>query len=285
MSDREGANVSGEYRNGQNCQSVIEMLSAFNDGELGAAEQAQVENHLESCISCREELANLRQTSRLLSQLPEVSVPRSFTLPVAAPEPSKVFRWFGSLRLASGLAAALLVFVLVFDFFGQAAIQTAVPVSTSASAPSTQSAPADAGPLTATGNAASRDAATPEAPATAPTENSGKSLAAAPAREGTSAPAAGVPSGAPVASEPDRTNATDSASSAVTPAATPTGAAERPNTIAPTTDNGQQFNAASPPAGQNTWLRLVEGVLVLIVIATSSTLLFIRRQRGIQKRR
>jgi hypothetical protein len=59
---------------------VAELLSAYIDGEVTAAERELVEAHLASCDVCGRDLATLRQTVALLGQLPQVAAPRPFTL-------------------------------------------------------------------------------------------------------------------------------------------------------------------------------------------------------------
>jgi predicted anti-sigma-YlaC factor YlaD len=46
-------------------------LGAYLDGELSRRDQIEIENHLETCPDCREELAELRQLSNLLSTAPQ----------------------------------------------------------------------------------------------------------------------------------------------------------------------------------------------------------------------
>ena len=62
------------------CSKTREQLTSYIDGELGDKEQAQLELHLESCRSCREEYNSLRQTVSLLQQMPEVSSERTFRI-------------------------------------------------------------------------------------------------------------------------------------------------------------------------------------------------------------
>jgi anti-sigma factor RsiW len=60
---------------------TIEQRSAFLDKQLSSQEQAIVDAHLRDCQQCQQALADLRQTVALLRTLPQVEVPRSFTLP------------------------------------------------------------------------------------------------------------------------------------------------------------------------------------------------------------
>ena len=56
------------------------LLSAYVDGEVTPSEVVRVEEHLAGCEECVSELESLRATSNLLRSLPDLEVPRSFTL-------------------------------------------------------------------------------------------------------------------------------------------------------------------------------------------------------------
>ena len=89
---------------------VAGLLSAYIDGQVTAGEGALVERHLATCLACARDLSTLRQTVRLLSQLPAVVAPRPFTLSQAhvAPVRPTAWRWaFGVPGLATGVAALL----------------------------------------------------------------------------------------------------------------------------------------------------------------------------------
>jgi hypothetical protein len=60
---------------------TTEQRSAFLDKQLSSQEQAIVDTHLRDCQQCQQALAELGQTVALLHALPQVEVPRSFTLP------------------------------------------------------------------------------------------------------------------------------------------------------------------------------------------------------------
>ena len=102
-----------------------DKLSEYLDARLPGGERGRVTEHLESCSRCREELDSLRATISHLRQLPQHTLPRSFTL--AGPPPqiaagrSDQTRWVpawayaGAASLAA-LALGLLVFVDLSSF-------------------------------------------------------------------------------------------------------------------------------------------------------------------------
>ena len=52
------------------CEDMRALLNAYLDGELSGWRLLQVQNHLASCASCREELRELRTVSDLLHAAP-----------------------------------------------------------------------------------------------------------------------------------------------------------------------------------------------------------------------
>ncbi len=102
--------------NGWIHDQVAELLSAYIDGEVTAAEQELVEAHLATCDVCGRDLATLRQTVALLGQLPQVAVPRPFTLRESDVQPLRPVRstWWHSGWLRGAVAAvAVLLCVAV----------------------------------------------------------------------------------------------------------------------------------------------------------------------------
>ncbi len=98
-----------------------EDLSAYVDGELGAAALQRVEAHLEVCAACSESVTELRAVRQSVKELPRVPVPRSFVLREAdvAAAPTRVGGGlFGSVTpLLSGVAAiAIVAFVVLAGF-------------------------------------------------------------------------------------------------------------------------------------------------------------------------
>lgn len=57
-----------------------ELLNSWVDGVVTADERSIICTHLEHCQLCRDELESLRTVKRLLSDLPQVRLPRSFQL-------------------------------------------------------------------------------------------------------------------------------------------------------------------------------------------------------------
>ena len=96
-----------------------ERLSAYLDGELAPQELDAVERHVATCQACQWDLDTLRQTVEWMRELPTVSIPRVFTIPVPAqPEraPQRRWRWVPALQAATALVALLLVFAVSGDF-------------------------------------------------------------------------------------------------------------------------------------------------------------------------
>ncbi len=60
------------------CEFVAENLSAYLDQELPVEEMNQIENHLQECAECRQELTEMQSTIALLASLDEVIPPASF---------------------------------------------------------------------------------------------------------------------------------------------------------------------------------------------------------------
>lgn len=91
-------------------------LSAYIDGYLEPHAQQALQRHLAECIPCQEELEALRGVVALLHRVPQVPVPRSFTLSQA---PIRKMWWAtrysAPLRYATAAAALLLLAVAVGD--------------------------------------------------------------------------------------------------------------------------------------------------------------------------
>ncbi len=97
---------------------VEDLLPAYLDDGLSEIETRQVEDHLPHCRCCREELAYLRRTQRLIGSRPEEPAPdlweglaeriqKERALPLWGP-----FEWAGR-RLVPLLAAAAVILFFV----------------------------------------------------------------------------------------------------------------------------------------------------------------------------
>ncbi len=120
------------------CADVLERLEAYVDGELGEAEAATVEAHLDGCAACTAEYRLASTVRRELRAFPELDAPPAvlesllkeaerarrplpFRVPVPAPRrawaslAAAVFAtavlgaslWWGALRQAPGVAPAV----------------------------------------------------------------------------------------------------------------------------------------------------------------------------------
>ena len=89
------------------------LLSAYLDGEVTASERRMVAEHLSECGACTSELEELKMTVDLMRDLPDLPVPRSFTLeraPVTADGGTGLLR---AARLATAAAGSLAAVMLV----------------------------------------------------------------------------------------------------------------------------------------------------------------------------
>ena len=133
------------FKRKSECHKLQGLLSPYIDGQLGPSDRERLESHLEGCQACRRELESLGATVKLLHRVAMVSPPRSFVLAEEAPkrspaaaltkaapkmrhEPafgmmraaSVAATWrpafsLGVLRVATAVAAMLLLFVLAGD--------------------------------------------------------------------------------------------------------------------------------------------------------------------------
>src|SRR5687767_14369211 len=97
-----------------NHQPRTEELSAYLDGQLAAEDLAELEQHIERCALCREELQDLQATVAVLQALPAIRPPRSFTLDPALVAP-RYSRWLPRLRWASAALSLLLMLTVGID--------------------------------------------------------------------------------------------------------------------------------------------------------------------------
>ena len=268
------------------------LLSAYIDRQVSEVEVSQVEEHLAGCGECRLELDTLRATVGLLKNLPELEVPRSFTLTESpAPiSPTPSIAW--APRIATSAVALLLVVLLVGDALGvitQSAPsgEIAAPLEFRAPAPEA-AAPAAAAPAP---EAAAPAAAAPAPEAAAPAATAPAPEAAAPAAAAAAAPAP-TPPPAPVAAmaapAPPADAAVEERAVAVTPEQEPEverqAAAEKaisaPAAQTPEISDEGAPEAVKEPGGLElpVWqLEIAAGALVAVLAL--ATFLLARRSR------
>ncbi len=174
------------YPDPQLNDSDLELLSAYIDQQLTAADRATLEQRLEHEPALQLALEELRTTVGLLRELPAARPPRSFALDPrsVAPKRSWSFPW---MQLGSALVAATLL--LVFGFVltrgtGGGGSPASAPMA--ASAPT--SAPAAAAPTFA-----------PAAPMSAAAEPTAAAGAEAPMAAGVAPTAVAASTSAPAA--------------------------------------------------------------------------------------
>lgn len=98
-------------------ESDLELLSAYIDNELTAAERVNLERRLSSEPALKAEFDELRSATGLLRELETVRPPRSFALdPATAPRPRRFVPWAWMMQLSSGLAGLALVLLATVQF-------------------------------------------------------------------------------------------------------------------------------------------------------------------------
>jgi hypothetical protein len=106
----------------------VEKLSAYLDGQLKPSELARLESRLKTEPELATILQDLRQTRRLLRQLPQRRAPRNFTLtPKMVGQRPPLPRTYPVFRFATVLATLLLFFTFVTNFMAPRLIRTAAP--------------------------------------------------------------------------------------------------------------------------------------------------------------
>ncbi len=96
------------------CEELSEELSAYLDHELSPEERARLEDHLQTCPRCRQELESLRAVSRLVASLPQVEPSPSFIHSIRAHLVPQRRRW---LRPISPFAVDVVPLVAVAALF------------------------------------------------------------------------------------------------------------------------------------------------------------------------
>ena len=93
-----------------NCETALELLSASLDGELTAAEQAELQAHLDQCPSCRAiqtELMGLHVACGEMEALPPAGLKEQILAHLPPQRPGKVVYWrrWGAMAAALALVA------------------------------------------------------------------------------------------------------------------------------------------------------------------------------------
>lgn len=227
-----------------------EQLSALLDGRAESDELVFLAGHVEQCITCSHELADLRAVRDLLRALPVYLPPRSFTIPVEARRPARRFGLLIPLTRVMGTVAAVLCVVL----FSVDAMQTGyeVPAAVQDSSAgsmhftttrSTMDADRAEDAAAKIANAPAAPAAAAKPAAAAPPPSLPPSGQAGQARPAESKPAAPAAAAQPAPGAPAKPQAP-----AAPPAPQPTSAAFAPGPPAPTAVPGQVTGSAPQPA-------------------------------------
>ncbi len=115
-----------------NCAFDKEKLTGYYDGELDAAEKADVERHIAACSECLRELSELKSAALMVKELPRLRAPRSIAEGVAR-EISASGRVHSMARFRRNLlwiasAAAALFVVVNGVFFMNRSAETPVAI-------------------------------------------------------------------------------------------------------------------------------------------------------------
>ena len=104
------------------CEEIRELLSAYLDGELTDEEAVTVGSHLDTCVACAREFADLRRTVELCRRVGEVEVPEGFHSELMQKIETRkarsgilqrlgVDRWKPAYRTAAAVAAVVIISV------------------------------------------------------------------------------------------------------------------------------------------------------------------------------
>ncbi|NMB53228.1 MAG: hypothetical protein GYA15_00880 [Leptolinea sp.] len=97
---------------------IRNKLGAYLDGELNRYEQTEVENHLQTCPACREELEELRRLSSMLRSDPQpafTSLPEfKAQIMLQLPRKEEPFRQQSNGQMTLWLAPVLMVVMMIF---------------------------------------------------------------------------------------------------------------------------------------------------------------------------
>lgn len=101
------------------CEEARELLSEYMDGELDAAQRAEVDRHVQGCKACTQELTSLRATVSLVASLGRVEAPEGLAGSVSDALSHRAkgkIIWPSARLVGSLLAAAAVLFVVSVTF-------------------------------------------------------------------------------------------------------------------------------------------------------------------------
>jgi anti-sigma factor RsiW len=124
--------------NSDDLSQIENQFSAYLDGELNDEQRRQVEHVLAENPRSRQLLAELRQTARLVSELPKAKAPADLAQQITAavdraappqPRSARRIRWPLWLGTSGAVAAALLLVVALIQFHGPPSEQAKTEVA------------------------------------------------------------------------------------------------------------------------------------------------------------
>jgi len=95
------------------CREVARVLDAYADEELGPADSNSVHGHLDTCVVCRQQLAELDSLRRLVRSAPYYAAPESLRARLGNSLPRRrsipeLLTWAAMLTLVASLAGSAL---------------------------------------------------------------------------------------------------------------------------------------------------------------------------------
>lgn len=96
------------------CHEALPLMHEYLDGDLEAAESAELKKHLIACPSCNRMFKQMEQAEALVRMLPKSPVPEGMTARIMSriPETKKRSRWFTWVKSHPAVSVAS-VFLLV----------------------------------------------------------------------------------------------------------------------------------------------------------------------------
>lgn len=120
------------------CDHVIEQLSAYLDGELSAAESAELRAHLDGCAQCRADFESLRRTAEGVKALPRSAAPPDLRQKIMArldEAPARERSHWRHWRTWWGAAAAIVIGVAIMWLYNPPAAREQPKVARSPELP------------------------------------------------------------------------------------------------------------------------------------------------------